>query len=843
MCYRWSRRFLSVFLILAVLGLAAAPVLAADFTITEIGFDAATGISNASPALVVGNDSPADMPPSAFVWNSGTNQLASLGDLGGGSATVSAINDLGDAVGTSRIATFGVPHAFFYNSSIGAMENLTPNPFPGELGYLPASFGNAVNNSNQVVGSFTGALGNPDFPQQAYSWQPRLLGFSQAPLTSGDNWDPNGTSTALAINNSGTVVGVRSSPSRGITGGEAFLQDAIGNVTDLGFLGTPGSSPPSSTANAINDMDRVVGVSTTSDPAAAGGHAFLWNPINQKMADLGTLPGALSSDATSINLYGEVVGSSGGHAFIYGGPYPQMTDLNSLVPHSSGPPGSDWVLTDATGINNAGQIVGTGVIGAQSRGFLLTPVPPSPPLTLGGRAPEQPFTWTDPSTGGQVIVTPKIGSLNTSWDYTITNISYNPPGGNGLSGFTINLPGPETLPGSSGIPVVFGVTSPAGWETNCCAGSQAGSIEWDNMTGQGLLPGQSAEFSFRTFPRTVLELDLGQPGGFLAEPGTWAHTWDQTTFDPAYVFEGTNFTPGNVKPSVVDLAKGAALAVFYSLVIPFTGALSPVVAFSEVVRGVVGAAISRILLDPPDSNFQQVVAPTFLSAPTIQPGGLLTAPLADLATATLQASAQEAGFVTAARISLERALGARLAGDDASALLQMAAFDEFSSQTSSAASTSARLEAQFLAGLQDAGFPDVSITLADVTAFQTELATTGFPPEEQSLFGQAGLDAADVDALGNFYSSIDPSSVPGSLFETMSQDITMTQQVADVFSPAAPTSVPEPDTLTLLGIGFAGLLAARRRVGKHLNVLSLPCPASDDDDGNCQNQDQKEPSP
>ena len=45
----------------------------------------------------------------------------------------------------------------------------------------------------------------------------------------------------------------------------------------------------------------------------------------------------------------------------------------------------DWILTSAKNINDAGQIVGTGTRGSQTRGFLLTPtsgryVPPS-----GGR--------------------------------------------------------------------------------------------------------------------------------------------------------------------------------------------------------------------------------------------------------------------------------------------------------------------------------------------------------------------------------------------------------------------------------------------------------------------------
>ena len=46
-----------------------------------------------------------------------------------------------------------------------------------------------------------------------------------------------------------------------------------------------------------------------------------------------------------------------------------MKDLNKLIPAGSG-----WVLLQAFGINNSGQIVGTGTIHGEEHGFLLTPV-------------------------------------------------------------------------------------------------------------------------------------------------------------------------------------------------------------------------------------------------------------------------------------------------------------------------------------------------------------------------------------------------------------------------------------------------------------------------------------
>ena len=59
-----------------------------------------------------------------------------------------------------------------------------------------------------------------------------------------------------------------------------------------------------------------------------------------------------------------VLGKYHGDAFLYSDG--QMQDLNSLIAPNSG-----WTLREATGINDANQIVG---FGASFRAFLLTPV-------------------------------------------------------------------------------------------------------------------------------------------------------------------------------------------------------------------------------------------------------------------------------------------------------------------------------------------------------------------------------------------------------------------------------------------------------------------------------------
>jgi hypothetical protein len=45
-----------------------------------------------------------------------------------------------------------------------------------------------------------------------------------------------------------------------------------------------------------------------------------------------------------------------------------MRNLNALIPADSG-----WYLVFAGGINERGQIAGTGILNGEVRGFLLTP--------------------------------------------------------------------------------------------------------------------------------------------------------------------------------------------------------------------------------------------------------------------------------------------------------------------------------------------------------------------------------------------------------------------------------------------------------------------------------------
>lgn len=194
--------------------------------------------------------------------------------------------------------------------------------------------------------------------------------------------------TGYGINARGHVVGVKFVDGYRAT---SFVYRG-GAVTELPYLGTGTSGA----ANDINDRGAIVGYSEITERGAS--HAYLYS--HGALTDLGTLAGGYSSFATDINNAGQVAGFGDGadgvaHAFRYQGGV--MTDLGAfggrafyvedmnehgVVLIGSGAPTAGtafisvgdalvelstltdpalgWTFSDATGINDLGQIVGMG---------------------------------------------------------------------------------------------------------------------------------------------------------------------------------------------------------------------------------------------------------------------------------------------------------------------------------------------------------------------------------------------------------------------------------------------------------------------------------------------------
>jgi probable HAF family extracellular repeat protein len=248
--------------------------------------------------------------------------ITDFGTLGGTMSTACGINDRGQVVGKSATAA-GPIHTFLWEG--GTMTDL------GTLPQLLFSEARAINNRGQVVGDST-AAGVPPF--HAALWENGTV----TPL----GVLPGGfASFAIGINNRAQVVGASRTANRDV---HAFLwQDDT--ITDLGTLGGTSSVVQPPLPASCNLQPH---------PGAFGG----------------AVVGAFSL-ANGINNRGQVVGRSiatGGadHAFIWHKGV--MTDLNNSISPNSG-----WLLIEAAAINNAGEIVGFGLINGQTHAFLLTP--------------------------------------------------------------------------------------------------------------------------------------------------------------------------------------------------------------------------------------------------------------------------------------------------------------------------------------------------------------------------------------------------------------------------------------------------------------------------------------
>lgn len=155
-----------------------------------------------------------------------------------------------------------------------------------------------------------------------------------------------GSSRAAGINNSGQVVG----DSWTTNSTHPFLWDPVaGKMEDIVGIG----SPSLSLARAINDRGQVVGESFNSEGMP---HAFLYDPATGEVRDIEAGGPFQSTAATAINSEGQVVGYSSypdkGNAFLWDPSNSIMTNLGALEGTGY------WGVSSGLGINSSGQVVG-----------------------------------------------------------------------------------------------------------------------------------------------------------------------------------------------------------------------------------------------------------------------------------------------------------------------------------------------------------------------------------------------------------------------------------------------------------------------------------------------------
>jgi probable HAF family extracellular repeat protein len=337
------------------------------YTVTDLGAVAGailtnpTDINNRGEAAVTSILS-FRRPRPRFGFVSQDGKMTLLPALGGQFTFAFAISDSGVVAGSATLAGDRITHAAIWD---GDFTQAT------DLGTLGGSTSAALwlNNGRQVVGD--SALANEtDF--HAFLWDRGVMTDLGA---LGGSF-----SFAFAINDGGLIVGQSDTttdidPVFGLPTFHGFIWDR-GVLSDVGEI----FGGRFNYTQSVNNRGDIVGAADLAGDQT--GHAFMLR--HGSLIDLGTVPGDTNSAALAVNNRGQVVGLS---ALAFGDPSfgPPVNnfqcpchaaiwedgkafDLNTLIPAGSG-----WQLGNALGINDHGQIVGSGLFNNEFRAFLLTP--------------------------------------------------------------------------------------------------------------------------------------------------------------------------------------------------------------------------------------------------------------------------------------------------------------------------------------------------------------------------------------------------------------------------------------------------------------------------------------
>jgi hypothetical protein len=265
-----------------------------------------------------------------------------------------AMNNLGEAVGMYYDPSDGSQHGFhFSDSGFQTVQGL--------------SLMSRINDNGQMIGqniygSYFYSQGTGLMPLGVTAYDINNAGVMVGNSSTGAvrfslNGDIQylGAFTVGGINNSGTVIGARPSPSGNYE--TVMFRDGVGLVPigePIGFGGV----------THLNDHDMAVGY--------AGQFESL-RPVMLQNGQLVTITNLASQYFKDINNHGVIVGgfdNSFVQRALMWSSVESSVDLNTLIDPNSG-----WVLITAVDINDAGQILGNGYYNGMRRTFRLDPIP------------------------------------------------------------------------------------------------------------------------------------------------------------------------------------------------------------------------------------------------------------------------------------------------------------------------------------------------------------------------------------------------------------------------------------------------------------------------------------
>lgn len=332
---------------------------------------------------IAGTTEVANSRPHAALLQPGSDTLESI-NFGTGGHNEVYLNNYGQILDRGILwGTGGFRHPFWTpNAPNGALGTIGTATYPPHTDYnLEIPEGVDIGDDGTMLFNAWDFAGGG---WQSYVWKPT---------------SPNGSSGAMTLfgGGGGTSVFAKSINSRGdiagrdANGGFVFIPTTPNGLDGVRHKLSATPMGLASSAEEINDVGQIVGAITVGNRL----HAMLWNPqipngSSGVMHDLGLLPGRLQSYAVDVNNSGVGIGvandnttfsgntSANGLAFIWTEDA-GMRNLVDLVDST----GDGWRLYLVGGINDRGQIVGTGLydpdgdggVPAVKRGFLLNPVP------------------------------------------------------------------------------------------------------------------------------------------------------------------------------------------------------------------------------------------------------------------------------------------------------------------------------------------------------------------------------------------------------------------------------------------------------------------------------------